>query len=809
MSILVGVPVHAQPTRLYATLATLRQHAPDADVVLLPDGPDAETARAIAASGLPALGTDQSCGAPACFNRLVAHDDASLIVLLESGALVGPGWLEALRAALDADPANGLAGPSTNRAWNEQAAFPGAAGTPAGVTAAAAAAAARFDPDGRTLLPLHSLADFCYAVRREVIEAIGAADEAYGRGPCWEMDYNIRAARAGFRAVWAQRAFVWRAPFTPRRAADEAAHFEASRRLYQDRFCGLRLRGEAGDYQPHCRGDACEHFAPAGLVHVRLPLPLPTGRPITVPRAAPAPPVARAPARARMQAAAQRVSAPPLVTCLMPTRDRTAFALRAVEYFLRQDWPERELIVLDDGSDALEHRLPPDPRIRYVRVPPGTSIGAKRNRGVELARGDLIAQWDDDDWYAPARLSAQIAPIVEGSADITALVTGVWLDLPTWSFWRCEPALHRRLFRGDVHGGTLLFHRRVWRRYARYPDASLAEDAAFLVAALRRGARLCRLPDDELFVYVRHGRNSWALDRPPRPGAQADGWLAVPEPAILAPDRAFYLERAAELGCAPQPAARDPESVPRPAPAHPTSPPARPLVSCIMPTADRAVFVPLALEYFQRQSYPERELIVVDDGDEPVGHLVAGEPRVRYLRLDPRRSVGWKRNRACAEARGEIVVHWDDDDWMAPWRLEYQLAALLQHPDVAACGLSRVLFWEPATRRAWEYHYPPHAPHWVAGGTLAYRRSAWRDRPFPDVRDGEDTRWIWALRPGRLLALPDSDFFVGLVHPANTSPKRTKDRRWHPLALERVLHLLGDDSGRYAPAVAPAAAAAG
>ena len=47
----------------------------------------------------------------------------------------------------------------------------------------------------RTLEPLYSLADFCYGVRREVIEAIGLADEGYGLGPCWEMDYNIRAAR--------------------------------------------------------------------------------------------------------------------------------------------------------------------------------------------------------------------------------------------------------------------------------------------------------------------------------------------------------------------------------------------------------------------------------------------------------------------------------------------------------------------------------------------------------------------------------------------------------------------------------------
>lgn len=62
----------------------------------------------------------------------------------------------------------------------------------------------RFGPAARSLLPLHSLADFCLVVRRQVIEAIGGADEEYALGPCWEMDYNIRAARAASRECgWA------------------------------------------------------------------------------------------------------------------------------------------------------------------------------------------------------------------------------------------------------------------------------------------------------------------------------------------------------------------------------------------------------------------------------------------------------------------------------------------------------------------------------------------------------------------------------------------------------------------------------
>jgi GT2 family glycosyltransferase len=257
--IAIGIPVYAEPERLQATLASLRVHTPSAYApLLLPDGPDGPTQAVLATlRDIPQSATTAPCGAAACFNRLVSAGAADVFILLESGAIVGPGWLDHLLAALDADPRHGLAGPSTNHVWNEQGVFPRSGGTSAEVIRTAAKAVQRFNRTWRTLEPLYSLADFCYAVRREVVEAIGGADEGYGLGPCWEMDYNIRAARAGWQGVWACAAYVYRSPVTVRRRRDEALYFEVSKRRYQDKFCGARLRGEKKDYRSHCRGDAC------------------------------------------------------------------------------------------------------------------------------------------------------------------------------------------------------------------------------------------------------------------------------------------------------------------------------------------------------------------------------------------------------------------------------------------------------------------------------------------------------------------------------------------------------------------------
>ena len=214
-----------------------------------------------------------------------------------------------------------------------------------------------------------------------------------------------------------------------------------------------------------------------------------------------------------------------------------------------------------------------------------------------------------------------------------------------------------------------------------------------------------------------------------------------------------------------------------------------PLVSCIMPTADRRAFVPRAIAQFLAQDYPHRELIVLDDGAQPVRDLIPDDPRVRYVREERRSPVGAKRNHACELAAGEVILHWDDDDWMAPWRVRYQVEQL-RETGAEVCGLSRVLFYEPAADKAWEYVYPPGGSPWVYGATLCYTKAVWRRNPFPSIGVGEDTRFIWSAVPKKVLALQDSRFLVGIVHQGNTSPKQTRGMRWHPYPADAVRALM-------------------
>jgi glycosyltransferase involved in cell wall biosynthesis len=753
----IGIHVHAAPAYLQATLASLHSHTVfPVDLRLFPDGPDEETRSVLTTlHELPQLGTAEPHGLPACFNRFVTSTDADIFVFLESGALVGPGWLDYLLAALNADPHNGLAGPSTNRSWNEQQVFPRSGDTCDEIARTAQEAGRRFARTWRTLEPLHSLADFCYVVRREVVDTIGAADEGYGLGPCWEMDYNIRAARAGFRGVWACGAYVHRLPLTVRRIREEAQRIEPNKRRYQDKFCRLRLEHSASQYHRHCKGEACESFAPKELIQLHLPLAKKGeaihGLALHTSRAQqPEPhvlPIASVHANSPSPAATS-----PLVSCIMPTYNRRPFVARAIAYFLRQDYPNRELIIVDDGTDPIRDLVPDDQRIRYLYRQHKSALGAKRNLACTEARGEIIVHWDDDDWMASWRLRYQVESLLKERADLCGLAQLLFYEPASNQAWRY---VYPQGGKPWLAGGTLCYTKAFWRGNP-FPEVNVGEDARFVWST--RAKKLLALPDNAFYVALVHAQNT---SRKQTHGAWWHPVLPDEIHALLSEDWSLYTPSSSGPHTAPETqrlTARD-----------------LPLVSCIMPTYDRRVFVPHAIRFFLRQDYPNKELIIIDDGTDPVNDLLPADSQIRYVRIAQKRTLGAKRNLAVEASRGAYVVHWDDDDWYAARRLTVQLQQLLQNEaDVVALPMRYVLdlaaleFWSCQPAFHARLHYLDLCP-----GTIAYRRSLWeRYGPYPDapLAWGEDVAFLKKLPrpPVRVCRQADEELFLCVRHQHNT-----------------------------------------
>jgi glycosyltransferase involved in cell wall biosynthesis len=113
-----------------------------------------------------------------------------------------------------------------------------------------------------------------------------------------------------------------------------------------------------------------------------------------------------------------------------------------------------------------------------------------------------------------------------------------------------------------------------------------------------------------------------------------------------------------------------------------------PLVSVIIPTFNRATFVPKVVGTVQQQTYRNTEILVIDDAskDDTSSVVTAiSDPRIRYIRHDTNKGVSAARNTGIRAASGEYIAFIDDDDEWRQDKLEKQLEALNSY-DIVACA---------------------------------------------------------------------------------------------------------------------------
>jgi glycosyltransferase involved in cell wall biosynthesis len=111
-----------------------------------------------------------------------------------------------------------------------------------------------------------------------------------------------------------------------------------------------------------------------------------------------------------------------VISVITPTRNREDHLQNALAYFRSQDCSNLEWLILDDSeapARSFEGSL--GANIHYEHVGNEVSIGEKRNRLIEKARGSVIVHFDDDDYYAPAYVSTMAATLFDRQADLINL----------------------------------------------------------------------------------------------------------------------------------------------------------------------------------------------------------------------------------------------------------------------------------------------------------------------------------------------------------------------------------------------------
>ncbi len=161
----------------------------------------------------------------------------------------------------------------------------------------------------------------------------------------------------------------------------------------------------------------------------------------------------------------------PLISCIMPTYGRPWYVHESVQMFLDQDYPAKELILLNDCEGQVFHSELPDIRVinSSRRFP---TLGEKRNACIQHARGEFLAIWDDDDVYLPWRLSYSLAELNRWQTDF-------YRPAEFLAYWG-EDALHNnQTVPGWLSHPTVLLRKNLWERVGGYPAMNVGEDAEF------------------------------------------------------------------------------------------------------------------------------------------------------------------------------------------------------------------------------------------------------------------------------------------------------------------------------------------
>jgi len=183
-----------------------------------------------------------------------------------------------------------------------------------------------------------------------------------------------------------------------------------------------------------------------------------------------------------------------LVSVIMPVFNAEETLVRAVASVQAQEYPDWELLLIEDGSSDGSPKLcadlaAADSRLQILRQPHNNGAAAARNAGILLARGRYIAFLDADDEWLPEKLALQLLFMKTCGAPFS--YTGFWrqrgeerhqVRVPAW-------VDRAQLLRGNVIGCLTALYDRNHFGTVEMPALRMRQDFALWLKLLEEGGR--------------------------------------------------------------------------------------------------------------------------------------------------------------------------------------------------------------------------------------------------------------------------------------------------------------------------------
>jgi glycosyltransferase involved in cell wall biosynthesis len=203
----------------------------------------------------------------------------------------------------------------------------------------------------------------------------------------------------------------------------------------------------------------------------------------------------------------------------------------------------------------------------------------------------------------------------------------------------------------------------------------------------------------------------------------------------------------------------------------------KPFVSVLTPTFNRRRFLPSLIECYKAQTYPKdrMEWIILDDGEDCVrdifeGPLVAGIVNLRYIRKEPKLLIGLKRNILNVEAKGDILVAMDDDDYYCPERVAHVVKKFAANPKIELAGSSELYMYYSDIKKI--YKLGPYGPNHATNGTMALRKSYALSHKYDETVTHAEERSFLDNYSHPMIQLDPFKVMLVMSHSQNTFDKR-------------------------------------
>jgi glycosyltransferase involved in cell wall biosynthesis len=196
----------------------------------------------------------------------------------------------------------------------------------------------------------------------------------------------------------------------------------------------------------------------------------------------------------------------------------------------------------------------------------------------------------------------------------------------------------------------------------------------------------------------------------------------------------------------------------------------KPFVSILTPTHNRRFFIPQFLKIVRNQIYNGPiEILIADDGTDPIYDLVKNDSSFKYIRFNEKKPLGYKRNLLASEAKGEILIHFDDDDYYPPSRVSHAVESLMKSEKLIA-GSSLCHIYDTSLKKI--FVSGPFGQNHATAGTFAYKKEYIKNNKFNDEAIAQEEPFFTRNFSNNLIQLDALKTILIIKHAKNTWDKQ-------------------------------------